>query len=146
MHSVILVGGFTLIFKETRKSSCVKTQEAYRLRHIMSVAFPAQAGGGARGLPCPGPGRGWVGYPVLVLPGGGVGGVPCPGPGQGVGQGMCTLSWSWLGGGPLSWSWLGGRGYLVLVLARGMGGGYPFLILAGGQGWGGMGVPCSGPG
>ena len=93
---------------KTRKSSCVKTQEAYRPRHILSVAFPALGGGGVvAGVPCPGlgggipcPGPGWGvgwggvscpgpdlgtgGYPVLVLSGGeGRAGVSCPGPGWG---------------------------------------------------------------
>ena len=109
----------------TKKSSCVKTEEAYRPRHILSVAFPAWGGGGGGGR-----------YLVLVLagerggrgtlswscPGGGGRGVPCPGPTQRVGTGG-TLSWS-------RQRW--GRG--VLVLARG-------------GGWAGvMEYPCPSPG
>ena len=115
--------------KFTRKSSCVKTQEAYRPRHILSVACPG-GGGGSRwggtlswfwlgaeqGIPCPG--VAWVGGAGYPCPGpgwqqgGGGKGVPCPGPGQGG---------KWCGSrvripcpGP-SWGVGWRRGYLVLV-------------------------------
>ena len=94
----------------TRKSSCVKMEEAYHPRHILSIVFPAWAAGGG-GVLCPVAGlggtlswlggytvlvlvggRGW-GYPVLVLAGSrAVVGVLCTGPGWGRGPPPHLLS------------------------------------------------------
>ena len=76
---------------QTRKSSCMKTQEAYRPRLTLSMGFPAHGAGG------------WgKGETVLVLAGGGAGS-------------GCTLSWCWPG-----WGWEG-KGYPVVSLPRGWG-------------------------
>ena len=74
-------------FVNKRKSSCVKTQEAYHPRHILSMVFPALVGGGGRqGGEYPVLVLAGGSYPVLVLVGGGAGlGIPCLGPDWGQG-------------------------------------------------------------
>ena len=88
----------------------MKTQEAYRLRHILSMACPAGWGVGG-GYPCPGANWGSGGegrrYPVLVLAGGRGGRYPILILVRGI-----LMCWSWLRGILLSWSWL--RGTTVL--------------------------------
>ena len=100
----------------TRKSSCVKTQGAYRLHHVLPVV-----GGG--GVPCPGPDwrvRGTLSWFLLGEWGQEV---PCTGPDWGRGRGTCPG----LGRGRMGW----GKGE----------GWYTVLVLGGGKGWG-IGLHC----
>ena len=94
-HIINILIWVNKLSKRIKKSSCVKTQVAYRPYRILSVVCPGWRGGGC------GHGRGGVGgpvlarmddagarwgYPVLVMAGGWGGGrvgVPCPGHGRG---------------------------------------------------------------